>query len=203
MANPVIYHGTPMTPRAALLDVLAGRGACVSFFRPDDVEAVEAVCPQVMFRQRGLQRVAGSAEARGRMVYPFRLDAIFRLAGTSPVPTGPLGSDAGCAGSAEPAQRQPVAGMAVWASRRAAVAHGRADRSSVETVRAFPPRLPWLDRSGQASGPSRVSRPHGRGGQSNGQPMAPAAHDARADCGADVSLCKRGWHQPRTEWVAI
>ena len=33
--KPTIYHGTPMTPRAALLDVLAGRAACVSFWRPD------------------------------------------------------------------------------------------------------------------------------------------------------------------------
>ncbi len=32
MGSPVIYHGTPMTPRAALIDVLSGRGGCVSFF---------------------------------------------------------------------------------------------------------------------------------------------------------------------------
>lgn len=47
----IIHHGTPMTPRAALLAVLPGRAACVSFARPDDVEAVEAVCPRIMFRQ--------------------------------------------------------------------------------------------------------------------------------------------------------
>lgn len=31
------YHGTPITPRA-VLEHLAGRNFCVSFFRPDDVE---------------------------------------------------------------------------------------------------------------------------------------------------------------------
>lgn len=44
-----IYHGTPMTPRAALLDVLVGRAACVSFYRPDDVGAVESISPAIMF----------------------------------------------------------------------------------------------------------------------------------------------------------
>lgn len=37
-----IYHGTPLTPRAALLSVCAGRAMCVSFYRPDDVKEVEA-----------------------------------------------------------------------------------------------------------------------------------------------------------------
>jgi hypothetical protein len=46
----VIYHGTPMTPRAALLDVCKGRAMCVSFYRHDDVEAVEAISPAIMFR---------------------------------------------------------------------------------------------------------------------------------------------------------
>lgn len=46
---PTIYHGTPMTPRAALLGVMPGRAACVSFYRPDDVDAVESVCPRIMY----------------------------------------------------------------------------------------------------------------------------------------------------------
>lgn len=203
MVDPLIYHGTPLTPRAALLDVLAGRSACVSFFRPDDVEAVEAVCPQVMFRQRCLQRVAGCAEARGRMVYPFRLDALFRLAGASSVSTRPVGSDARCAGSAKPAQRQSVAGMAVWASRSAAVAHGRANRSAAEALRPLPSRLLGMDWGRQASGSARVSYPHGRGGQGFRQSLACPAHDARPDCGADVSLCQRRRDNAGTEWMAI
>lgn len=48
-ARPTIYHGTPITPRAALLDIGAGRAMCVSFFRPDDVDVVEAVSPAVMY----------------------------------------------------------------------------------------------------------------------------------------------------------
>ena len=48
MSGPVIHHGTPMTPRAALLDVCAGRAMCVSFFRPDDVEIVERISPTIM-----------------------------------------------------------------------------------------------------------------------------------------------------------
>lgn len=49
MAGPVIYHGTPMTPRAALLDVMDGRAGCVSFYRPDDVDAIEHVCSKIMY----------------------------------------------------------------------------------------------------------------------------------------------------------
>jgi len=46
--TPLIYHGTPLTPRAALNAVLPGRGACVSFWRPDDIEAVQQVAPFIM-----------------------------------------------------------------------------------------------------------------------------------------------------------
>lgn len=46
---PVIHHGTPLTPRAALLDVCKGRAMCVSFYRPDDVEAVEEISPAIMY----------------------------------------------------------------------------------------------------------------------------------------------------------
>ena len=44
-----VYHGTPMTPRAALNSIMPGRAACVSCYRPDDLEALLAICPQVMF----------------------------------------------------------------------------------------------------------------------------------------------------------
>lgn len=43
-----VYHGTPLTPRAALM-ALGPRGYCVSFYRPDDVEAVEAISPAIMY----------------------------------------------------------------------------------------------------------------------------------------------------------
>lgn len=45
----LIHHGTPLTPRAALFDVCAGRAMCVSFYRPDDAEVVEAISPAIMF----------------------------------------------------------------------------------------------------------------------------------------------------------
>jgi hypothetical protein len=52
-AAPTIYHGTPFTPRAALLDILPGRAAFVSFYRPDDVDAVEQVCAQIGYDHGG------------------------------------------------------------------------------------------------------------------------------------------------------
>ena len=44
----LVYHGTPLTPRAALAAV-AGRAMCVSFYRPDNVQDVEAQSPFVMY----------------------------------------------------------------------------------------------------------------------------------------------------------
>jgi hypothetical protein len=44
----LVYHGTPLTPRAALL-AMEGRAFCVSFFRPDSVADVEAISPAIMF----------------------------------------------------------------------------------------------------------------------------------------------------------
>ena len=44
----LVYHGTPLTPREAL--VAAGaRAFCVSFFRPADTAQVEAQAPFVMY----------------------------------------------------------------------------------------------------------------------------------------------------------
>ncbi len=44
----LVYHGTPMTPRAAL-QAQAGRSFCVSFYRPDCVADVEQIAPFVMY----------------------------------------------------------------------------------------------------------------------------------------------------------
>ncbi len=43
-----VYHGTPLTPAPALA-AAAGRSFCVSYFRPDSVEAVEAMAPHIMY----------------------------------------------------------------------------------------------------------------------------------------------------------
>ena len=198
-----VYHGTPMTPRAALLDVCAGRAMCVSFWRPDDVEAVEAISPAIMFRLRGLLGMAGSAEARRGLVHPAGLDALFRVAGTAPVSARSMGSDAGCAGCAKPAQRQPLERLAVRRPWSAALSHGRANRAVVAAVREAPARLPWLDRRGQAFRPARISRAHGRSGQGFRQPLAGRSHDAR-DCGqGSLAVRHGGRNHACTERVAL
>lgn len=48
MNLPLIYHGTPITPAAAL-DQFAGRAFCVSFYRPDCVDQVERISPLIMY----------------------------------------------------------------------------------------------------------------------------------------------------------
>jgi hypothetical protein len=42
-----IYHGTPMTPRAAL-EAMAGRSFCVSYYRPDDDVTVARISDDIM-----------------------------------------------------------------------------------------------------------------------------------------------------------
>lgn len=44
----LVYHGTPITPRGALL-AQQGRAFCVSFYRPDNVADVEAIAPFIMY----------------------------------------------------------------------------------------------------------------------------------------------------------
>lgn len=203
VVSALVYHGTPMTPRAALLDVCAGRAMCVSFWRPDDVEAVEAISPAIMFRQRRVFRVAGGAEARRGMVHPRGLVALFRVVGAAPVSARSLGCDAGRTGCAEPAQRCAREGMAVRGPWRAAVAHGRAYRAAVAAVREAPARLPWLDRGGQASGPARISRAHGRSGQGFRQPLARRSHDARNRGQGSLAVRIGGRDDTRAKRVAL
>ena len=44
----LVYHGTPLTPRAALLAV-GSRAYCVSYFRPDSVDDVERIAPHILY----------------------------------------------------------------------------------------------------------------------------------------------------------
>jgi len=199
----MIYHGTPMTPRAALLSVCTGRAMCVSFFRPDDVEAVEAISPAIMFRQRGLQRMARGTETRAGMVHPRGLVAILRLAGTAPILTWTLGSDTGRPRRTFTAQRQPAADLALWGPWRATFPHGRADRAAAAPVREIPACLPWVDRRGQAPRYAGFSRPHGGSGPGLGQPLAGPAHDARDSRGGNVSLRQCGRDHSSAERVAV
>lgn len=203
MEKPVIYHGTPLTPRAALLDVCKGRAMCVSFFRPDDVEAVEAISPAIMFRQRRILNVEGGAAQRRAMVRKVGLVGLLRLAGTAPVSSWAMGRDPGYAGCAEPAQRCTASAMAVRTEGRAALAHGWANRKAIAALREVRPGLPRMDRRGEALGPTRVSRPHGGGGSGFGEPLASNSHDARDRGGINVSLCRGGRNDTSAKWMAI
>jgi hypothetical protein len=182
-AARVIYHGTPMTPRAALLDVLSGRAGCVSFFRPDDVEAVEAVCPRVMFRQRRFQLLDGSTQARrGMGRQAARLDAVLSVARATAARRGPMGGHTGHAGSAVPAQRQPAGRLALWhKAGRPALAYGRPAGSAGAPLRAIRHGCAGMDRRPEtgAGRLRQISAAHGRGRQTVRQPLAQHAHDAR------------------------
>jgi len=199
----VIYHGTPMTPRAALLDVLTGRAGCVSFFRPDDVEAVEAVCPLIMFRQRRVFILDGSAAAwRGMGRQASRLDSVLPLAGASIARRGSVGGHPRHAGSAVPAQRQPVGRLALRHNAgRPALAYGRtagSSRAPLRTVRQGRAWMDWRSEAG-ARGLRPLSAAHGRGRQDVRQPLAQHAHDARHQSGLRLPIHQRGRHVASTE----
>lgn len=199
-----IYHGTPLTPRSALNAIGRGRAFCVSFFRPDDVEAVEAISPAVMFRQRSIFGVAGCTKARRRMVRARRLVCLLRVARAALVSSGEMGRDPRCARSAQPDQRQPIARMAVWSVKgRAAMAHGRSNRPFFEAGRPLRPRMYWLDRAVQRAGMRGMVQANGRAGWCNRQSMAGHSYDAWRDGRAGISLSQRGRDQRRAERVAL
>lgn len=198
----IIHHGTPITPREALLSVCAGRATCVSFWRPDDAEAVEAISPTIMFRQRRLFRVDGGHEARGRVVHPRRLDTLFPVVGATPFLARSLGCHTGCARRAVPAQRQPASRVAVRSIEgRSALAHGWSDRSASQPVRPIRSGLPRLDRASEAraGGMRRVSAAHGRSGRRARQSLARPAYDARDEGGLRLSIRVGGQHVARAE----
>jgi hypothetical protein len=205
MSWPVIYHGTPMTPRAALRSAGAGRAMCVSFWRPDDAEVVEAISPAIMFRQRCVFRMDGCPEARRALVHPRRLDAVLQMAGSTAIRAGSMGGNPRCARCAVSAQRQPFVTVAVRRSRRAAVAHGWTDRTVAAPVRSILAGVPWLDRDrrGQGRGLRGLVPAHGRDRAISRQPMASAAPHARRTGSARVPVRQRGCEQRRAEWVAI
>lgn len=194
-----IYHGTPMTPRAALNAVLPGRGGCISFYRPDDLEAVLAVCPQVMFRPRGVQLLDGGnarREGMGRGRPSSLVVSLLRLAGTDPVHAGTMGDHARQSSGAIPAQRRVAQRLALRGSGRACLAYGRADRAAGKTVRPALTGLHRLDRRPEAgtSGMRRLPSQDGRGCSVDGQPVAPAAYAARNSRRMGLPLYQRGQH---------
>lgn len=201
---PTIYHGTPMTPRAALVDVCAGRAMCVSFYRPDDVEAVEAISPAIMFRQRRIFILEGSnAQRTGVGRDAAGLDAIFRVAGAALVSPWPMGGDPRHSGCAQPAQRRTAQRLALWSEGRAALAHGRADRTATQAVRQVRPGLSGLDWRGQVARHAGVSRPHGGGVGSARQSLASDPYDARDAGSIRLSVHQRRQHFTGAERMAL
>lgn len=206
MTTPTVYHGTPLTPRAALLDVCTGRAMCVSFYRPDDVDAVEEISPAIMydngafsFWQQALRE--GKEWAEDRDWTPF-----LSLAGNTLIPSGTLGSHPGHAGRAVPAQRCTAQRLAVWAEGRAALAHGWVDRSLGAVVRALRARLPRMggrDEGRSSRGLRCFPQAHGRGCSLPRQPLAGHPHDARNGCCPRLSVPQRGQHKSGTERVAV
>jgi hypothetical protein len=206
MSAIAIYHGTPMTPRAALLDVCAGRAMCVSFWRPDDVEVVEAISPYVMFRQRRIFRMDGGAEARGGVVRSRGLDALLPMVGRAAVLAGPMGGNSGRPRRALPAQRRPAQRLALrsiaWS---AALAHGRADREIGQTVRPLRTGCARLDRRPEerAGRLPSLSSADGRGRQAARQSVAAYPHDARHSGRARLSVHERRQHLTCAERLAL
>lgn len=201
---PTIYHGTPMTPRAALNALGVGRAFCVSFYRPDDVEVVEAISPAVMFRQWRIFGMASRFAQRVRMGGRARLVGLLPLVGAAPIPSRTLGCHPRYAGRAQPDQRRAAKRLALWPLKgRAAVAHGWAARSVPATGRAIRPRLHRLDRTGDRAGVRGLVSTHGRTGGGDRQSVARNSHDARRDCRQRISICKRGRNERRTERVAL
>lgn len=210
MNAPTIYHGTPLTPRAALHS-MQGRAFCVSFWRPDDVEVVEALSPTIMFRQRRLLRVAGSNGPRRAMVRARGLVALLRLARAAAFPAGSMVGHPRRAGRTFSDQRRPSQRMAVRdITRISALAHGRANRPLPAPCRSIRPGLPGVDRrvgpfDGQGAQESKGGRlrgllpSYGRTRQGHRQSLASDAHDARRACGARVPLLQRGRDITRAE----
>lgn len=200
--TPAIYHGTPLTPRAALLDVCKGRAMCVSFHHPQDVEAVEAISPAIMFRQRRVFILAGGIAQRTGMGRASGLDALLSVARGTAVSPRQMGGHSRYAGSAQPAQRWATERMAIrTGARRSPVAHGWAAGPAWQTVRAIRPRgigMDWASKKGACWLP-RLSPSHGRGCGTHGKPLAPCPHDARGGRCVRLSVPERGQHFPSTE----
>ena len=203
---PAIHHGTPFTPRAALLDVLAGRDACVSFYYPQDAEVVAEICRLIMFRQRSVFGMDGGHQARGVLVHSRGLATLLRLARGEATARRHMGSHSRCTRSAKPAQRCAAKGVAVRCREGgSALAHGWSDLEAWPTVRDLPPRGPWMDRPSEI-GASRLRwlpPTHGRGRRVLWLSLARFAHDARYLGGSRLPLCERRRDQCSAEWTQI
>lgn len=201
--EPTIYHGTPMTPRAALQQ-MAGRAFCVSFYRPDDVEVVEAISPAVMFRQRRIFFLAISSAKRAGLGGRSGLETVLPVAGAS-TSSRTLGSDTRQPRRTIADQRRASERLAVWSVGRTSLAYGQPDRSPLAAMRQIRACLLGLDGAGQRfhSWLRSMVSTHGRSCKRLGQSMAQYTHDARRDGCAGVSFSQCGQHQPSAERTSV
>ena len=203
MTEPTIYHGTPMTPRAALQQ-MAGRAFCVSFYRPDDVEVVEAISPAVMFRQWRVLILAGRIKSWSGLGRRSGLATVLQMAGAS-IAAWPLGGNPRQPRRTVADQRRAFERLAVWSMGRTALAYGQPDRTPVAALRQIRTRLLGLDGARQRfrCWLRGLVSPDERSFQRIGQPVASDTHDARRDGCARISLHQCGQHQPSAERTFI
>jgi hypothetical protein len=200
MIEPDIFHGTPFTPREAMIEVLTGRAICVSWWRPDDLEVALAIARAIMFRQRRLLRMAGSARSRRRVVRPGGLDALLSLARADAFRGEAVRDHSRCARCAVADQRRANPAVAVrtgaWSSP---LAHEHADLPPGQAVRAVPAgrtRVDWGVRPSHQAHPQGgaarrlrcLSSTHGRGCRLLREQVAGYAHDARGSGGARLPI---------------
>ena len=201
--TPTIYHGTPLSPRAAL-EQMAGRSFCVSFYRPDDLEVVERIASTVMFRQWGIFTLEGCCKSRQGMGGSERLGQLLRMARATFAGRS-MGSNTRQPRRTIADKRRDAERLAFCPMGRSALAHGQFHRSALAPLRQIRACLLGLDRFGQGlSGWLRsMVSPHGRGCQRIGQSMARYSHDARRDGCARVSFHQCRQHQPSAERAFI
>lgn len=203
MTQPIIYHGTPMTPRAALQQ-MSGRAFCVSFYRPDDVEVVEAISPAVMFRQWRVFVLAISSSKWTRLGRGSGLATVLQMAGAS-IANRALGSNTRQPWRTFTDQRWIAERLALWSMGRTALAHGQSNRSIATALRQIRARLLGMDRTGKRfhSWLRGMVSAHGRGCKRFGQSVAQHSHDAWRNGCARVSLSQCRQHQFSAERTSI
>ena len=201
--QPTIYHGTPMTPRAALQQ-MSGRAFCVSFYRPDDVEVVQQISPAIMFRQWRVFVLAISFEKWAGMGRGSRLATVLQMAGAA-TSGRTLGSDTRQSRRTFADKRRLAERLAVWSVGRTAMAHGQPYRSPAATVRQIRASLLGLDGAGKRfhRWVRSVVSTDGRSCKRPGQSMAQYSYDARRNGCAGVSLSQCGQHKFSTERTSI
>jgi hypothetical protein len=203
MMEPTIYHGTPMTPRAALQQ-MAGRAFCVSFYRPDDVEVVEAISPAVMFRQWRVLILASRIKSWSGLGRGSGLATILQVARASTANRA-LGSDSRQSWSTISNKRWSSQRLAFWSMGRSALAYGQSTGSTLASLRQIRTSLLGLDRSGQRfhSWLRSVVSSYGRGSKGFRQSMAQHSHDARRNGCERISISKCGQHKLSAERTFI